>query len=52
MPYVEGETLRDRLARGGELPVPEAVRLLGEIAEALATAHGPAWSTATSSPRT
>ena len=39
MPYVEGETLRDRLARGGELPVPEAVRLLGEIAEALATAH-------------
>ncbi len=40
MPYVEGETLRDRLARSGELPVPEAVRLLGEIAEALATAHG------------
>jgi eukaryotic-like serine/threonine-protein kinase len=39
MPYVQGETLRDRLARGGELPVPEAVRLLGEIAEALATAH-------------
>jgi serine/threonine protein kinase len=39
MPYVEGETLRERLARGGELPVPEAVRLLGEIAEALATAH-------------
>ena len=39
MPYVEGETLRDRLARGGELPVPEAVRLLSEIAEALSTAH-------------
>ncbi|HET6636645.1 MAG TPA: serine/threonine-protein kinase, partial [Streptomyces sp.] len=39
MPYVEGETLRDRLARGGELPVPEAVRLLGEIAEALSVAH-------------
>jgi serine/threonine-protein kinase len=39
MPFVEGETLRDRLARHGELPVPEAVRLLGEIAEALATAH-------------
>ncbi len=39
MPYVEGETLRERLARGGELPVPEAVRLLGEIAEALAVAH-------------
>jgi len=39
MPYVEGETLRDRLARSGELPVTEAVRLLGEIAEALAAAH-------------
>ncbi|MBA2290898.1 MAG: PD40 domain-containing protein [Gemmatimonadales bacterium] len=39
MPYVDGETLRDRLARGGELPVHEAVRLLGEIADALAVAH-------------
>ena len=39
MPYVEGETLRDRLARTGELPVPDAVRLLSEIAEALAVAH-------------
>ena len=39
MPYVEGETLRDRLARSGELPVPEALRLLSEIAEALAVAH-------------
>ena len=24
MPYVEGETLRDRLTRAGELPVPDA----------------------------
>ncbi len=39
MPYVEGETLRDRLARSGELPVHDAVRLLGEVAEALAVAH-------------
>ncbi len=39
MPYVEGETLRDRIARSGELPVHEAVRLLGEIADALAVAH-------------
>jgi len=39
MPFVEGETLRDRLARSGELPVPEAVRLLSEIADALAVAH-------------
>ena len=28
MPYVEGESLRDRLARQGELPVHEAVRIL------------------------
>ena len=39
MPYVEGETLRDRIARSGELPVHEAVRLLSEIADALAVAH-------------
>jgi eukaryotic-like serine/threonine-protein kinase len=39
MPYVEGETLRERLTRAGELPVPEAVRLLSEITEALAEAH-------------
>ena len=39
MPFVAGETLRDRLTRGGELPVHEAVRLLGEIADALAVAH-------------
>ena len=39
MPYVEGETLRDRLAKHGEMPVTEAVRLLTEIADALAVAH-------------
>ncbi len=39
MPYVEGESLRDRLARHGELPVHEAVRLLSEVADALARAH-------------
>ncbi|MBL8999108.1 MAG: serine/threonine protein kinase, partial [Gemmatimonadetes bacterium] len=39
MPYVEGETLRDRIARSGELPVTDALRLLGEITEALAVAH-------------
>jgi hypothetical protein len=39
MPYVEGETLRDRLTRSGELPVHEAVRLLSEIADALSVAH-------------
>ncbi len=39
MPYVDGETLRERLTRGGELPVNEAVRLLGDITDALAAAH-------------
>jgi len=39
MPFVEGESLRARLARVGQLPVNEAVRLLHEIADALAYAH-------------
>ena len=39
MPYVEGETLRERLRRTGPLPVPEAVRILGCIGRALAYAH-------------
>jgi len=39
MPFVEGESLRERLARVGELPVAEAVRLLREIATALDYAH-------------
>ena len=39
MPYVEGQSLRDRLARQGELPVHEAVKLLLEIVDALSYAH-------------
>jgi serine/threonine-protein kinase len=39
MPFVEGESLRTRLARSGELPTREAVRLLREVADALAYAH-------------
>jgi len=39
MPLVEGESLRAKLARGGELPVREAVRLLRDVAAALAYAH-------------
>jgi TolB-like protein/tetratricopeptide (TPR) repeat protein/tRNA A-37 threonylcarbamoyl transferase component Bud32 len=39
MPYVEGETLRDRLQREGKLPVDAAVRLAREVADALAYAH-------------
>jgi tetratricopeptide (TPR) repeat protein len=38
MPYVEGETLRGRL-KHGELPVGDAVRILRDIASALAYAH-------------
>jgi serine/threonine-protein kinase len=39
MPFVEGETLRARLTRVRALPVDEAVRLLRELADALAYAH-------------
>ena len=39
MPYVKGESLRERLAREGELPIHEAVRLLIEIVDALMAAH-------------
>ncbi|HUP24354.1 MAG TPA: serine/threonine-protein kinase, partial [Thermoanaerobaculia bacterium] len=39
MPYVEGESLRDRLRREGQLGVEESVRIAGEVAEALAYAH-------------
>lgn len=39
MPDIEGESLRARLDRDGELPVNAAVRLLRETASALAYAH-------------
>ncbi|HMU62430.1 MAG TPA: serine/threonine-protein kinase [Gemmatimonadales bacterium] len=39
MPYVAGDTLRERIEKEGALPIPEAVRLLREIADALARAH-------------
>ena len=39
MPYVEGETLRARLTRGGALPLGHAMRLIRELADALACAH-------------
>jgi serine/threonine protein kinase len=39
MPYVSGDTLRERIEKEGALPIPEAVRLLREIADALARAH-------------
>ena len=39
MPFVEGESLRARLKREGQLPVDDAVRLVREVADALGHAH-------------
>jgi serine/threonine-protein kinase len=39
MPFVEGESLHDRLERDYQLPVDEAVRLAVDLAEALESAH-------------
>src|SRR5688572_18634372 len=39
MPFVDGESLRDRIARDGALPPDEALRFAREVAEALAYAH-------------
>ncbi|MFL5488331.1 MAG: serine/threonine-protein kinase, partial [Gemmatimonadaceae bacterium] len=39
MPRVEGETLRTRLQRSGELPVSDTIRILRDVADALEYAH-------------
>jgi eukaryotic-like serine/threonine-protein kinase len=39
MPFVEGETLRDRLLRERQLPLEDALRIAREVADALAYAH-------------
>ncbi len=39
MPYVEGESLRDRLDRERQLPVEDAIRIAHEVADALDYAH-------------
>ena len=39
MPFVTGQSLRERIAREGELPVHEAVRLISEVVDALTHAH-------------
>ncbi len=39
MPFVEGESLRDRLVREKQLPIGDAVRIAGEVAGALDYAH-------------
>jgi serine/threonine-protein kinase len=40
MPFVEGESLRARIDREGPLPVGDALRILHEVVDALAAAHG------------
>ncbi len=39
MPYVEGESLRDRLVRERQLPFQDVIRIMREVADALAYAH-------------
>ncbi|MES2125567.1 MAG: serine/threonine-protein kinase [Gemmatimonadota bacterium] len=39
MPFIPGESLRNRLERSGPLSVPETLRLLHDTVEALAYAH-------------
>ncbi|MDB5937298.1 MAG: protein kinase [Massilia sp.] len=38
-PYVEGESLRERISREGRLPVTESLRIASEVADALVCAH-------------
>jgi tetratricopeptide (TPR) repeat protein len=40
MPYIEGGSLRDRLAREKQLPVDDALQIAREVADALSYAHG------------
>jgi Tol biopolymer transport system component/predicted Ser/Thr protein kinase len=39
MPFIDGESLRARLLRAGPLPIGEVVRILRQLADALAYAH-------------
>ncbi len=39
MPLVEGESLRAKLAREGELPVGDTIRIIRDVVDALAYAH-------------
>ncbi|UCG88524.1 MAG: protein kinase, partial [Gemmatimonadota bacterium] len=40
MPHIEGASLRDKLAREGELPIADAVRVMRDVVDALTEAHG------------
>ncbi|HET9133512.1 MAG TPA: protein kinase [Gemmatimonadales bacterium] len=39
MPFIEGESLRDKIDREGQLPVEEAIRIALEVSDALGYAH-------------
>ena len=39
MPYVDGRSLRDRLREEPQLPIPEAIRIASQVADALEYAH-------------
>ena len=39
MPFVDGVSLREKLVKEGELPIPDAVRILRDVADAMAYAH-------------
>jgi serine/threonine-protein kinase len=39
MPFVEGESLRDRLSREKQLPIEDALQIAREVADALSYAH-------------
>jgi len=39
MPFIEGESLRAKLSRGGELPIHDAVRIVRDTLSALSYAH-------------
>src|SRR5688572_31152273 len=40
MPFVDGESLRERLSREKQLPLADALRITREVADALDYAHG------------
>ncbi len=40
MPFIEGESLRDRISRERTLPIADVVKILRELSDALAYAHG------------
>jgi serine/threonine-protein kinase len=39
MPYIEGESLRERLERETTLPIPDVIRIMRDVADALSHAH-------------